>query len=212
MKLDNFALKVGVYGCSVLLLAACGSTPEAAPTTTATVTIAPTAPPSESPPPEANDVIDPPGDEGGDPTQAPTLSAGIPLRMSHFFLPDTFIWEENRYNVADREDAQGIAAVVESCYQPDKQLELRLENKFSNMEFEVGQANTSAGSSQTLIVDVATNGSQADVRRIAFNEIQSFSIPTEGVNALTIDLYLDSENPQCGEESVIGVLLNAVLN
>jgi hypothetical protein len=211
MKLDKFAFKACASACSVLLLAACGSTGEAAPTATTTVTIIPTSPPSESPQPEENDMIDSPGEVAGDPTQAPTLSAGIPLRLSHFFLPDTFIWEENRYNVADREDAQGIAAVVEYCQRPDKQLELRLENKFKNVEFEVGQANTSAGSSQTLIADVATNGSQADVRRIAFNEIQSFSIPAEGVNALTIDFYLDSEEPNCGEESAIGVLINAEL-
>jgi hypothetical protein len=146
-----------------------------------------------------------------EPTESPTLSAGTPLRLSHFFQP-TGVWTENRYNVADREDVQGIAAEVIYCSQDDDlRLELRLENKFQNLEFEVGQANTSRSSTQKLVVDVATNGTQADIRRIGFNEIQPFSIPVAGVNALTIDFYLDDETVGCGDGSVVAVMFDVIL-
>jgi hypothetical protein len=202
--------------CLAMFAPACSARVEQDPTTAETDNSASQPTSVESTPMEpqtGNPTVDvsTTADQPVDPTESPTLSAGTPLRLSHFFQP-TFIWTENRYNVADREDVQGIAAEVSSCYvDEDARLELRLENKFQNLEFEVGQANTSASSTQKLVVDVATNGTQADIRRIGFNEIQPFAIPAAGVNALTIDFYLDNETVGCGEGSVVAVMFDVIL-
>jgi hypothetical protein len=202
--------------CLAMFVSACSARVEEDPTTAETedtpsqstsVESTPTEPQIETPTGDVTTTSVQPIDS----TESPTLSAGTPLRLSHFFQP-TSVWTENRYNVADREDVQGIAAEVFYCSQHDDlRLELRLENKFQNLEFEVGQANTSNSSTQQLVVDVATNGTQADIRRVKFNQIQPFSISAAGVNALTIDFYLDDEIVNCGDGTVVPVVFDMVL-
>jgi hypothetical protein len=210
-NLSNPGLLIAASLCGSLLLGACGGDTEQPTSAVTTVTVTQAPPIIEPPTSTATTFVDPQGDGSTSATDAPSLTVDKPLGLSSFFQPISD-WTENRYNVADREEVQGIASVVNWCYPTEHPLELRLENKFQSLQFEVGQANTSEGSSQILIVDVAANGSQADIRRVAFNEIQNFTIPASGVNAMTIDFYLDNEADNCGDDSVTAILLNAVLS
>ncbi len=132
------------------------------------------------------------------------------MTLDDFFNPSS-AWEEDRYNVADLRDVTGIAAEVAGCgdYQV-QEIELRLGNNFSQLKFDAGQANDSARSDQSLTVEVLANNSQAEIRSIPFNEIQSFDIPVDGVNAVRIRLSLDYRVPEC-RPSVHGVLMESVL-
>jgi hypothetical protein len=115
--------------------------------------------------------------------------AGRRLTLNDFFNPSPYL-EEDRYDLADEKQVQGIAADVNSCssYQ---ELELRLANNFEKLDFSVGQANDSTSSDASVTVEVLANNAQVEIRSVPFNEIQEFSIPVEGVNALKIHIYLD---------------------
>ena len=139
-------------------------------------------------------------------------ASGRVLTLSDFFEPSDD-WEENRFNIADKSQVQGIAAEISSCNRDAARLlELRLSNEYKTLTFSVGQANTSDASDQSLTVEVTGNNSQIDIRHVPFNKFQQFKEPVAGVNALQIRMYLDSAVTNCGQKSVIGVLSDAVVS
>ncbi len=169
--------------------AAPGSTTSAAPTTTtATTTTAATTTAATT---TAT------GSTTGGPLQ--TDDAGRRLTLGDFFSPGSY-WEEERYDVAGQQDVQGIGTEVSSCYgfQPEEALELRLGNNFDTLDFSVAQADDSRSSDQQVSVQVLANNEQVEIRSVPFNQVQTFSIPVAGVNALRIELALDEDNPDCG--------------
>lgn len=129
---------------------------------------------------------------------------GRRLRLADFFEPSSS-WEEERYDVADQKAVPGIAARVEGCYNSYQELELRLANNFDELRFSVAQANDSRQSDQSVSVEVIANNSQAEIRSVPFNEVQTFTVPVSGVNALKIRFSLDDRVEDCGG-SVIAVV------
>ncbi len=136
---------------------------------------------------------------------------GRRLTLADFHMPST-AWDEERYDVADEKDVQGIAAEVDACgdYAP-QELELRLGNNFQELTFSVAQANDSLDSDQQLSVEVLANNEQVEIRSVPFNQIQEFTIDVDGVNALKILFYLDDNVDDCGG-SVIGVLTDTTVS
>lgn len=136
---------------------------------------------------------------------------GRRLTLADFHMPSS-AWDEERYDIADQRDVQGIAAEVNACgdYAP-KELELRLANNFEELTFSVAQANDSLDSDQQLTVEVLGNNEQVEIRSVPFNQIQEFTIDVEGVNALKILFYLDDNVEGCGG-SVIGVLTDTTVS
>ncbi|NYJ05812.1 hypothetical protein [Petropleomorpha daqingensis] len=143
-----------------------------------------------------------------------TESAGRPLHLNDFFGPSQN-WSEKRYDIADKSQVQGIGTMVQNCgsrYTP-QELELRLANNFDQLTFSVGQANDSKASDQNVTVEILGNNQQIDIRSVPFNQIQQFTVPVSGVNALKIELYLDDAVQNCGRTgSVIAVLTDITLN
>ena len=142
-----------------------------------------------------------------------TESAGRPLHLTDFFMPGSE-WQEKRYDVADKSQVQGIGTTVASCGSYGaRELELRLANNFHELTFTVGQANDSRASDQAVSVEVLANNAQVEIRSVPFNQLQQFTIPVTGVNALKIDLRLDEDVPKCGQTgSVIAVLTGVQLS
>jgi hypothetical protein len=58
--------------------------------------------------------------------------------------------------------------------------------------------------------EVLANNSQVEIRSVPFNEVQNFSIPVTGVNALKINLSLDDRVEDCGG-SVIAVITDVIV-
>ena len=136
---------------------------------------------------------------------------GRKLTLADFHMP-TNAWDEERYDIADQKDVQGIAATVQSCGDSAPQeLELRLGNNFEELTFSVAQGNDSRDSDQQLSVEVLANNEQVEIRSVPFNQIQEFTIDVDGVNALKILFYLDDNIDTCGG-SVIGVLTDTTVN
>lgn len=142
-----------------------------------------------------------------------TESAGRPLHLTDFFMPGSD-WQEKRYDVADKSQVQGIGTTVANCgsYYAPQELELRLANNFHELTFTVGQANDSRASDQAVSVEVLANNAQVEIRSVPFNQLQQFTIPVTGVNALKIDLRLDEDVPHCGTGSVVAVLTDVQLS
>lgn len=136
---------------------------------------------------------------------------GRKLTLTDFFMPSGS-WEERRYDLAEKKDVQGIATTVSGCgdYYA-RELELRLANNFEELTFAVAQGNDSPDSNQQLSVEVLANNEQVEIRSVPFNQIQEFTIPVDGVNALKIWFYLDDNVEDCGGE-VIGVLTDVTVN
>jgi hypothetical protein len=143
------------------------------------------------------------------PTSAPpTVGPGL-LGLADFFEPSSD-WTESRFDVADKGQVQGVSARIDSCSASNSEvLELRLSNKFTRLSFQVAQANSSKTSDGTLTVEVSGNGRQLDVRKIAFNTVQEFGVPVQGVNATQIKFHLESLNGNCPSGRVIAVLYDA---
>jgi hypothetical protein len=194
-------------------------------TATATVTVSETAsgsssPDSSSPDSSSPDSSSPDSSSPDTATLEPTETSSGPggglgpgkegtrLTLSDFFQPDG--WAEGSLNVADRKGVQGIFSEVSGCGYGGRQLELRLEDNYKKLSFQVGQANDSRFNNQTLAVSVQANGKQVIVRNVPFNAVQSFSIPVTSVNSLEVVFRLDPQDPDCGG-SVNAVMYNAVL-
>jgi hypothetical protein len=196
------ALTAGV----VLVSAACGDTPLRAsdPEETTTATSSSESTTSSTPSPtetSATQTAEGDGPQPGD--------EGRELTLADFFEPSTW-WEEERYDIADQKDVQGIAAEVGTCYGVAQELELRLANNFDTLEFSVAQANDSRESDQSLSVEIIANNSQVEIRSVPFNEVQTFTIPVRGVNALKINFGLDDRVENCGG-SVIAVVTDVTV-
>jgi hypothetical protein len=148
---------------------------------------------------------------GGGPLS--TDSAGRELTLNDFFMPSTD-WQEKRYDIADQSDVQGIGTTIPYCGSSYAQeLELRLANNFDQLTFKVAQANDSRASDQSLSLEVLANNAQVEIRSVPFNQVQEFTIPVTGVNALKINLTLDEDVANCGDTgSVIGVLTDVTLS
>jgi hypothetical protein len=189
---------------------ACGSDwtetePEAAATTTATTT-------AQSSTAAATTATSSPAGDSSSSSSDGELgedAEGRRLTLADFFEPGSQ-WEEERYNIADQRDVPGIGTQISGCY-GFQELELRLGNNFDTLEFSVAQANDSRESDQNVSVEVLANNSQVEIRSVPFNQIQSFSIPVSGVNALKIQMSLDDRVDGCGG-SVIAVLTDATLD
>jgi hypothetical protein len=138
-------------------------------------------------------------------TTVATEKAGSTLSLADFFEPDSS-WTENRYDVADKSGVSGIAAPIDSYRL--QTLELRLANNFSNLTFNVGQANDSKSSDKMLVVRVVGNGKQLDVRKVPFNVIQEISVATEMVNAVKIEVSL--ENTDSRDSKTVSAVISDV--
>jgi hypothetical protein len=150
------------------------------------------------------------GSEITGPTSAPPTVRPGTLGLADFFEPSSE-WTESRFDVADKGQVQGISARIDSCYASNPQvLELRLSNKFTRLSFQVAQANSSKTSDGTLAVEVIGNGRQLDVRKIAFNTVQDFSVSVQGINATQIKFHLEQPTGgSCPSGRVIAVLYDA---
>jgi hypothetical protein len=136
---------------------------------------------------------------------------GRKLTLTDFHMPSS-AWDEERYDIADEKDVQGIAAEVNQCGDSSpRELELRLGNNFEELTFSVAQANDSRDSDQQLSVEVLANNEQVEIRSVPFNQVQEFTIEVDGVNALKILFYLDDNVDDCGG-SVIGVLTDTTVS
>jgi hypothetical protein len=139
-----------------------------------------------------------------------TDAAGRKLTLADFFQPDSQ-WAEKRYDIADKKQVQGIGTTVVQCSSgTPRELELRLANNFDQLSFSVGQANDSPASDQNVSVEVLGNNQQIDIRSVPFNQIQQFTIPVTGVNALKIDLRLDSDVQNCGRTGSVNAVLTDI--
>lgn len=118
-------------------------------------------------------------------------------------------WRTDRFNIAKTSDVRGHATDID-CY-GSSELEYRLENKFTKLDFSTGQANTSESSDDILKLEILGDGEQIDVKNIPFNEIESFSVDVTDVNALRINASLDDESGTC-EGDVTAVIYNVRLN
>jgi hypothetical protein len=200
------ALLVGTAACSSFAgdsssAATTSSSRKASPTTTSSATS------SSSTTSTSSTSSSPGGPLGSD-------SAGRPLHLNDFFGPSQG-WTEKRYDIADKKQVQGIGTTVVQCSSgaTPRELELRLANNFDQLTFSVGQANDSPASDQNVSVEVLGNNQQIDIRSVPFNQIQEFTIPVDGVNALKIDLRLDEDVQNCGRTgSVVAVLTDISLS
>ncbi|WP_270255187.1 hypothetical protein [Kocuria marina] len=202
-------------------IAAPPATPEDSPTAASDGTPSPTEDSSPEPTPTEEQESGSPSQSttddptGTEPTPNGVLSPevkGQTLVLADFFNPDSD-WTEGRYDVADQGSVSGVAREVSTCGLSDwaPTLELRLANNFDNMKFQVGQDNNSESSEQTLTVRVEGNGKQLDVQAVPFNEVQNFSVPVDGVNALKVQFYLDEQNENCSSGSVQAVIYDVEL-
>ena len=214
MKLSRIAIP-GVILLGALPLAGCGSAAADGATSARTVaiTVTQTVTPTDS-----QTSADPSGDAPAAPSEVdvspsapPTLTAGQRLGLDAFFEP-AYVWEESRYDVADRGQVQGVSALVTSCSTPRQSLEMRLENKFKQLKFSVGQSNDSASSKYNLVVAVVANGKQVDVRNIPFNAVQDFSLPVDGVNALEVSFARNLPTGGCDSDTIRAVVFDGSLS
>lgn len=142
-----------------------------------------------------------PVDPAPSPSLLPTPTAGpLDLGLDEVFNVEGE-WTEDRFNVADRSDLLAMGAPT-SCGFSTPSLELRLEQRFETLSFEVGQANSSRNSGETLIVTVIGNGEQIDTRDIKFNQIQEFELDVRNVNALIMEFTFDREECEIGAQVV----------
>jgi hypothetical protein len=140
------------------------------------------------------------------------VQAGF-LGLADFFEPSSD-WTENRFDVADKGQVQGISARIDSCSNSQAELlELRLSNKFTQLSFKVAQANSSKASDGVLTVEAFGNGRQLDVRKVPFNTVQEFAISVQGVNATQVKFHLeDPPTSSCPAGRVTAVFYDAKVN
>ncbi len=139
--------------------------------------------------------------------EAPLQGEGQQLGLKQIFSARGG-WEQDRYRVADRFDVPGIAATLGTCGEDRvAELELRLENVYDRLTFQVSQENRSSSSTQTLVTDVIANGEERDTRSIPFNTTQPFDINVASVNALILRFYLVGECEFSGNEPLVTVVV-----
>lgn len=148
--------------------------------------------------------------ETGAPSVLPQPEVGSPLTLSDFFNP-TSGWSENSFDVAGRTDVKGIGGSEIRCgdASEDSALELRLQNKFDQLEFSVGQSDWSERPDQRLVVRVLGDNEQLDVDRLDFNEMKDFTVSVADRNAVRIEFFLDDEIENCAPWTVQAVVFDA---
>lgn len=165
---------------------------------------------SESAGPAETDTADP-SDSPSGPVVIGPGHQGATLTLVDFFAPNSD-WSQDSYDVASRKGLQGISANVSGCGQGDEHdLQLRLGDNYKTLTFYVGQANDSASSDQTLVVDVFTNSRQILSRKIPFNVVQPFNVPVSSVNAVVLSFHLDYNDRDCNG-SLNPVIFSPVLS
>lgn len=137
------------------------------------------------------------------PTPLPPAAGPLEIELEDVFLAEGG-WSEDRYNVANRSDLLAMGASV-ICARNSPSLELRLEQRFDTLRFEVGQANSSPNSQQTVVVTVMGNGEQIDTREVEFNEVQMLEIDAANLNAVIVKFDLVRDECDYGRESIIVV-------
>ncbi|MGV1010067.1 MAG: hypothetical protein ACOYBY_15915 [Dermatophilaceae bacterium] len=145
-------------------------------------------------------------------TSGATLAPGH-LSLSSFFNPSDK-WKDDRYDVADRKQVEGIGSRIEAgCYDVEPaELELRLASSYKLLKYSVGQARDSQASDRLLSVRVVADNEQRDVRKTAFSKVQDFSLDVSNVGALKIQFYVERPTGQgCTSSSVKAVLFSAEL-
>jgi hypothetical protein len=146
-----------------------------------------------------------PGD-GTTPTDTPSSSGppilksgdtGRPLTLADVFSK-TDGWRDDRFDIASKSGLTGMGSLVTSCYESNPvTIELRLAEGFTKLTMNVGQANNSDSSDESLVTQVIANGKQIDSHHIPFNTVQPFNESVAGVNALIVEMYLDPD--QCNK-------------
>jgi hypothetical protein len=204
------ALAVALSLAALLLAGCSGGQVPAAAAVTVTQEVTRTVTPTTDTTTTTTDMESPTsGAEITGPTSAPPTVRPGTLGLADFFEPSSD-WTESRFDVADKGQVQGVSARIDSCSTSNAEvLELRLSNKFTRLSFQVAQANSSKTSDGTLTVEVSGNGRQLDVRKIAFNTVQDFGVPVQGVNATQIKFHLETLNGNCPSGRVIAVLYDA---
>ena len=224
--------RVAVVIVLLMVLTSCGGTSKKASTpavtVTTTVTATPTAAfaPSASPdltestgPAAVTDSSTEDAGSGQSPGSEPTSSAPLVLGSSdanttlvlnNFFNPDSS-WSQNQFDVASRKAVQGIGASISGCDLSEAtELELRLGDNFTTLNFEVGLANDSPNSDAVLTVAVFREGVQNVVKTVPDNKIQSFTVGVTGVNSLKLEFFLDPST--CQEGAATAVVLAPTLS
>lgn len=136
-----------------------------------TVTVETTNEDAEPPSPTTEDEAQSEETDSADDTTAIELPADDqPLGLDDFFNHDSS-WEEGRWNVANRANERGVS--INLRYHTE--LELRLQNQFTSLRFDAGQANDSASSECLTKVDIMVDGEVRETREFGFNMIQEFA-------------------------------------
>lgn len=122
------------------------------------------------------------------------------LAVNDFFDPDDHVLKDGLYNVATLTDQKGVGATVGSGSQK-VEAELRLANRYEKFTFNVGQANNSKSSDETLHVEVNKNGANDSIIEVPFNETRPVEVDATNVNALKIVLTCQpKEGTMCRDE------------
>lgn len=136
-----------------------------------TVTVEATSKVSESPTPTTEvEVQSEETESDTDATAIELPSDDRPLGLDDFFNHSSS-WEEGRWNVANRTNERGVAIRLSS----GSELELRLQNQFTTLSFDAGQANDSASSECLTKIDILVDGELRETREFGFNMIQEFA-------------------------------------
>lgn len=180
-------------------------------TTTSTVTETVTVSPTEA---VAEPLVEPTPD--GDPTTAttkPVTPEPGQLKLADFFSPEG--WEENRYDVADKKQVLGIRTDLGpgcgSNNDGSQELELRLGASYSTLKFVVGQTRDSISSQRVMTVRVFADNDQVEIKKVAFNKVQPFTVDVARASAVRIRFTLDMRGDECRDPVIKPVLFGAVL-
>jgi hypothetical protein len=84
-----------------------------------------------------------------------------------------------------------MATVVDCGGSTPAELELRLAHRFTNLKMNVGQANNSVVSDNSVLVDVIVSGEKVDSQSVPFDTVQSFDVDATDANSLKIQFHID---------------------
>lgn len=153
-----------------------------------TVTVTVEAPNDETEPPSAtteDETVPEETESAADSTAIELPSDDRPLGLDDFFNHESSSWEEGRWNVANRANERGVSINLRRS----TELELRLQNQFTSLRFDAGQANDSKSSECLTKVDVVVDGEVRETREFGFNMIQEFTgIDVADGNAVKIKI------------------------
>lgn len=142
-------------------------------------------------------------------TAMPVLSTGKELVLTDFFAAPNNA-KQGAYNVATLSNQNGIGFNVRF---DAAELELRLENRYKKLAFNVGQANDSKASDATVRVEVLKNDRSEGMTDVHFNETAPFDVDVANVNSLKLSFTVLDSNGRAHRDpyDVHIVLYKAVL-